>query len=107
TPITEIERLPIGSRPARRSGQRTLKDLRAIPWVFSWTQNRHFIPAWYGLGAAIESRASEEPSLHSELREMYQHWPFYQATIDNAALALAKADIGIARHYADLVPNEA
>ncbi|MBY0502855.1 MAG: phosphoenolpyruvate carboxylase [Bryobacteraceae bacterium] len=99
TPIDVIEDLPIGSRPARRRGERTLNDLRAIPWVFAWTQNRCLIPAWYGLGTAL----SELPeSRWPELQKMYRKWPFFEAAIDNAALALAKADMFIAQCYSQL-----
>ena len=105
TPIDEIETLNIGSRPARRRGQRTLADLRAIPWVFSWTQNRCLIPAWYGLGTALTELQDEETNDWQTVREMYREWPFFQATIDNAALALAKADPFIASRYAELVEN--
>lgn len=102
TPIDEIETLPIGSRPARRRGERTLGDLRAIPWVFSWTQNRCMIPAWYGLGTALTEVKYRDRSSWNLICEMYRSWPFMQATIDNAVLALAKADMYIAHHYADL-----
>jgi phosphoenolpyruvate carboxylase len=105
TPIDEIESLNIGSRPARRRGERTLADLRAIPWVFSWTQNRCLIPAWYGLGAALVELLDGNPSEWQTVYEMYRQWPFFQATIDNAALALAKADTFIAARYAELVEN--
>ena len=106
TPIDEIESLNIGSRPARRRGERTLADLRAIPWVFSWTQNRSLIPAWYGLGSALVELLDSNPAGWQTVYEMYRQWPFMQATIDNAALALAKADTFIASRYADLVQNE-
>ncbi len=102
TPIDEIENLPIGSRPARRRGERSLGDLRAIPWVFSWTQNRCLIPAWYGLGTALAEVKYRDRSNWNTICEMYRSWPFMQATIDNAVLALAKADMYIAHHYADL-----
>lgn len=102
TPIDEIENLPIGSRPARRRGERTLGDLRAIPWVFSWTQNRCMIPAWYGLGTALTEVKYRDRTSWNTICEMYRAWPFMQATIDNAVLALAKADMYIAHHYADL-----
>lgn len=105
TPIDEIETLNIGSRPARRRGQRSLADLRAIPWVFSWTQNRCLIPAWYGLGTVLTELTDEETDDWQIAREMYREWPFFQATIDNAALALAKADSFIASRYADLVES--
>ncbi len=104
TPIAGIEELPIGSRPARRRGERSLETLRAIPWVFSWTQCRHMIPAWYGLGSALEWARTEEGGL-SALQELYRDSGFFRATIDNAALALAKADLGIARIHAGLVED--
>lgn len=106
TPIEEIENLPIGSRPSRRRGERTLGDLRAIPWVFSWTQSRCMIPAWYGLGTALCEWRDRGESAWSVVREMYRDWPFMKATIDNAALALAKADMYIAGNYAELVEDE-
>jgi phosphoenolpyruvate carboxylase len=76
--------------------------LRAIPWVFSWTQNRHLIPGWYGLGSAVERFAAETPGGWESLQEMYREWPFFRGTIDNAVMALAKSDMGIARAYARL-----
>ncbi len=106
TPIDEIETLNIGSRPTRRRGERTLADLRAIPWVFSWTQNRCLIPAWYGLGAALSELLDSDPAGWQTAYEMYRQWPFFQATIDNAALALAKADGFIAARYAELVEDD-
>jgi phosphoenolpyruvate carboxylase len=104
TPIFEVEALPLGSRPARRQGGDGLKDLRAIPWVFSWTQSRCLVPAWYGLGAAVEVSAAEDGGLE-RLQAMYRDWPFFRATIDNAELALAKTDLGIAEHYAGLTSD--
>lgn len=101
TPISEIEQLPIGSRPSRRTGGSSLSDLRAIPWVFSWTQCRSLIPAWYGLGSAI-AEVAKDPAAKETLREMYQQWPFFRATIDNAELAAIKADLEIAALYAEL-----
>jgi len=105
TPIGEIEALPIASRPAHRHGERTLADLRSIPWVFAWTQSRCLIPAWFGIGAAFASFAARHADGWDTLREMYGGWSFFRATIDNAALALAKADLGIARLYAELVED--
>ncbi len=102
TPIDEIENLPIGSRPSRRRGERSLGDLRAIPWVFSWTQNRCLIPAWYGLGTALSEVKYRDRTRWNTVCEMYRSWPFMQATIENAVLALAKADMSVAHHYADL-----
>jgi phosphoenolpyruvate carboxylase len=106
TPIEEIENLPIGSRPARRRGERTLDDLRAIPWVFSWTQNRCLIPAWYGLGTSLSEVKYRDRASWQTVCEMYRQWPFLQATIDNATLALAKADMSIAQYYSELDENE-
>ena len=100
TPISEIEQLPIGSRPSRRRSGASLSDLRAIPWVFSWTQCRCLIPAWYGLGTAFESL--KEVAFADRLLDMYRNWPFFRACIDNAELALAKTDIEIAKQYASL-----
>lgn len=102
TPIEEIENLPIASRPSRRTGQRTLKDLRAIPWVFAWTQNRCMIPAWYGLGDALTQIKYGDRSTWQMILEMYRQWPFFQAMVDNAATALAKADMYIGQCYTEL-----
>jgi len=101
TPLSEIEQLPIGSRPSRRKSGGDLSDLRAIPWVFSWTQTRCLIPAWFGLGTAISTLASD-PEVHRTLTDMYQQWTFFRAVIDNAELALAKSDPDIAAWYMDL-----
>jgi phosphoenolpyruvate carboxylase len=106
TPIEEIEELPIGSRPARRRGERTLDDLRAIPWVFSWTQNRCLIPAWYGLGAALAELREHDATAWQTVRDMYHRWSFFQATIDNAAVALVKADMYVAGRYAELAETD-
>lgn len=106
TPIEEIEALPIASRPARRHGERRLEDLRAIPWVFSWTQSRHLLPAWYGTGSAFDEVASATPEGWQLLREMYKEWAFFRAAMDNATLALSKTDMNIAYHYAELVEDE-
>lgn len=106
TPISEIEQLPIGSRPARRKSDGSLKDLRAIPWVFSWTQCRCLIPAWYGLGTAIEDQLKAGRRHVDVLKDMYAEWPFFRAIIDNAELALAKTDIDIANHYLSLASSQ-
>lgn len=110
TPIAEIESLPIGSRPSRRGGKGrrdSLSDLRAIPWVFAWTQSRLLIPAWYGMGSALTEWAANNEGGWERLQEMYREWPFFRATVDNAELALAKADIDIAGQYAGLLDDEA
>ncbi|WP_297852589.1 phosphoenolpyruvate carboxylase [Meiothermus sp.] len=98
TPIREIGALNIASRPVYRSGRvREIKDLRAIPWVMSWTQVRLLLPGWYGLAEGLE----EIPL--SLRQEMFAQWPFFATTLDSAAIALAKADLGIAREYLRLV----
>jgi phosphoenolpyruvate carboxylase len=106
TPIDEIETLPIASRPSRRRGERTLDDLRAIPWVFAWTQSRCMIPAWYGLGTALVEVKYEDRRGWQAVCDMYRQWPFFQATIDNASLALAKADMVIAQRYSELAIDD-
>jgi phosphoenolpyruvate carboxylase len=105
TPITVIEDLNLGSRPASRSGERTVEDLRAIPWVFSWTQSRCIIPGWYGLATGIDAYLDDGGSMET-LREMYEGWPFFRTTLDNAAQAMAKTDMEIAEEYAALAPAE-
>lgn len=106
TPISEIEQLPIGSRPSRRKPDGGLADLRAIPWVFSWTQSRCLIPAWYGIGASL-GEAVNDPQRLAELQSMYADWPFFRALVDNAELALAKSDLEIASEYASLATDQA
>jgi phosphoenolpyruvate carboxylase len=102
TPLDEISRLRIGSRPAaRRGGALDISHIRAIPWVFSWMQSRFNLPGWYGLGTAL-SAAEPDP-----LREMYAGWPFLRALLDNAEMSLLKADLGIAALYTGLVHDQA
>jgi phosphoenolpyruvate carboxylase len=105
TPIIEIESLPIGSRPARRGQRKSLGDLRAIPWTFAWTQSRHILPAWFGLGTAVRTFVDSSDPNWFTLRAMYAEWPMFKALIDNAELALAKADMQIARLYASLTSD--
>jgi phosphoenolpyruvate carboxylase len=101
TPIEELSELAIGSRPARRSAGSDLEDLRAIPWVFAWSQNRCNLPGWYGLGAGLQVLV-DEPGGTARLRQMYAEWPFFTSLIDNADMSLAKADALIAGLYLDL-----
>ncbi len=101
TPLDEISRLYIGSRPvARAAGSIDITKVRAIPWVFSWMQSRFNLPGWYGLGMGLATLGSQ-----GLLQEMYARWPFFQALLDNAEMSLLKADMGIAELYADLVPD--
>jgi phosphoenolpyruvate carboxylase len=107
TPIQELGLLRIGSRPTRREGAGKaggtsgLADLRAIPWVFAWSQNRCNLPGWYGLGAGLEVVAHRPQGL-ALLREMYQEWPFFRSLIENAEMSLAKADPLVAESYLEL-----
>jgi phosphoenolpyruvate carboxylase len=104
TPIEEVARLRLGSRPARRGGSRQITELRAIPWVFSWTQTRIILPGWYGLGSAL-AQARDEAGLEL-LQAMDRDWPFFAAMLSNAEMALAKADLTIGERYAALVEDE-
>lgn len=99
TPIEEIARLHVGSRPARRAGERSLGNLRAIPWVFSWTQCRANLPGWYGLGSGL---AALDPDL---VRTMAAEWPFFASVLDLARMSLAKSDLGVFHAYLDLAPE--
>ena len=107
TPIEEIGGLKLGSRPTFRRATKSVEDLRAIPWVFSWMQSRFVFPGWYGLGSALEQFAAKGPEQAKLLQTMYKEWMFFKATIDNAQLTLLKADMQIAFRYALLVPDEA
>jgi phosphoenolpyruvate carboxylase len=104
TPVNEVQRLQLGSRPAKRRASQRIEDFRAIPWVFSWTQARTVLPAWYGLGAALE-RARKQHGVEL-LREMERDWPFFAALLSNAEMACVKADLDIARRYAELFDDE-
>ncbi len=100
TPIEEISQLQISSRPARRGGKKDLSSLRAIPWVFSWTQTRFLLPSWYGVGTAIQSFLEEEPEENLKLlRYFYHKWPFFKMVISKVEMTLSKVDLQIADHY--------
>jgi phosphoenolpyruvate carboxylase len=107
TPIEEISQLQISSRPARRpSGKKDLSSLRAIPWVFSWTQTRFLLPSWYGIGTALQEFLDAEPEQHLKLlRYFYLKWPFFKMVISKAEMTLAKVDMEMARHYVDELSN--
>lgn len=104
TPVDQISQLQLGSRPARRGAATGIGDLRAIPWVFSWTQARVILPAWFGLGTALA--AARDRFGTGELARMAREWPFFEALVSNAEMACAKADMGIARRYFDLWDSE-
>lgn len=100
TPIDEISQLQISSRPARRGGKRDLGSLRAIPWVFSWTQSRFLLPAWYGVGTAVRDFLHEHPEEHLKLlKYFYFKWPFFKVVISKVEMTLSKVDLQISRHY--------
>jgi phosphoenolpyruvate carboxylase len=101
TPLDEIKRLHIGSRPAARGKSSEVTKIRAIPWVFSWMQSRFNLPGWFGLGSALA--AANDDAL---LREMYKGWPLFKTILDNAEMSLLKADMDIASLYVDLVPDK-
>ena len=106
TVIGEIANLNIGSRPASRTSSMRIEDLRAIPWVFSWAQCRLMLPGWYGFGAAVKAWVAAHPlDGMSTLQAMYREWPFFQTTLSNMDMVLAKSDIAIASRYAELVPE--
>jgi len=108
TPVSEIALLNIGSRPShRKKSDRSKSSIRAIPWVFGWAQSRHTLPAWYGIGSALETWSAENPQHLDELKEMYRDWPFFRALLSNTQMALFKADMEIAREYASLCSDQA
>ena len=105
TPIDELARMQIGSRPAKRK-KGGFEAIRAIPWVFSWMQSRAIIPSWYGVGYALQQYCDQNPNGLDTLKQMYGEWMFFKALIENVELDVLKADMGIAALYADLVGDE-
>ncbi|BBE49790.1 Phosphoenolpyruvate carboxylase [Ferriphaselus amnicola] len=107
TPIREIAELNIGSRPSARRATNNIEDLRAIPWVFSWSLNRAILPGWYGFGSAVEQFLAREGDAGlKQLQAMNQHWAFFRGLLSNMDMVLSKTDMGIASRYAELVPDE-
>ena len=110
TPVSEIGELNIGSRPASRKQTSSVDDLRAIPWVLSWSQSRVMLPGWFGVGTALRQWVDAEGEAAAwerlgTLRRLYEHWPFLRTTLSNMAQVMAKADMGLAGRYAELVPD--
>lgn len=103
TPVSEIALMNIGSRPShRKQGDRSKTSVRAIGWVFGWAQSRHTLPAWYGIGSALETWVNGDDSRLKKLQELYQNWPYFRALLSNTEMALYKADIVTAKEYSEL-----
>ena len=107
TPVNELDTARIGSRPSRRAKGRRWEDLRAIPWVFGWMQSRHAVPAWFGVGYALQRFAKKGPSHQQLLRQLMRGFPVFMDLVRNVELGMAKADLDIARVYSGLVRNAA
>jgi phosphoenolpyruvate carboxylase len=103
TPVNEISKLNIGSRPSHRSStDRSKSSIRAISWVFGWAQSRHTIPAWFGIGAALRSWRGDDPARLEALRQMYHEWAFFRSLLSNTQMALFKAEMSISEQYSRL-----
>ncbi|WP_053991211.1 phosphoenolpyruvate carboxylase [Mangrovimonas sp. TPBH4] len=105
TPIDVLELSKIGSRPARRTGQRTLNDLRSIPWVFSWSQSRFNLSGWFGLGAALDEFQQEHPKDYEQLKQLVQEWPFWKYLLIQIESNLMDSDIDIMKKFAELIKD--
>ncbi|MDF2837743.1 MAG: Phosphoenolpyruvate carboxylase, partial [Paenibacillus sp.] len=106
TPLPEVGELNIGSRPSKRKNSDRFEDLRAIPWVFAWTQSRYLLPAWYAAGTALQAYAGGDKEKLATLGTMYEQFPFFRSLIDNLQMALAKADLLIAKEYSGMIKDE-
>ena len=106
TPIREISTLNIGSRPASRTASDRIEDLRAIPWVFSWSQCRILLPGWFGAGAAFAAWATDDARV-GLLQQMHRDWPYFRTVMSNMGMVLAKTDLEIAARYLTLAPDPA
>ncbi|MEU1982809.1 phosphoenolpyruvate carboxylase [Nocardia sp. NPDC019395] len=105
TPVAEVGDLNIGSRPASRKPTSSVSDLRAIPWVMSWSQARVMLPGWYGTGTALEEWVDADPERLARLSDLYRRWPFFRTVMSNLAQVMAKSDLAIAARYAELVED--
>ncbi|MFF2886087.1 phosphoenolpyruvate carboxylase [Paenibacillus sp. NPDC057967] len=106
TPLPEVGELNIGSRPSKRKNSDRFEDLRAIPWVFAWTQSRYLLPAWYAAGTALQQYVGDDAEKLTTLKTMYEQFPFFRSLIDNLQMALAKADLVIAKEYANMIKEQ-
>lgn len=107
TPVAEIGALNIGSRPASRKPTQAISDLRAIPWVLSWSQSRVMLPGWYGTGTAFEKWVGDDADRLATLTDLYERWPFFRTVLSNMAQVMSKSDMGLAARYSELVPDVA
>ena len=108
TPIEEISKLQISSRPARRkTGAKDLSSLRAIPWVFGWTQSRFLLPSWFGVGTALATELESDPDAIVLLRVLHQRWPFFRMLISKVEMTLSKVDLDVAHHYVTSLGSDA
>lgn len=108
TPLQEIGSLNIGSRPSSRKQTSSVEDLRAIPWVLSWSQSRVMLPGWFGVGTALEQwigEGQQAPQRIAELQTLNESWPFFTSVLDNMAQVMSKAELRLAKLYADLIPD--
>ena len=106
TPINFISGLNIGSRPSSRKKKQTLESLRAIPWVFSWSQARIMLPGWYGVGTSFTKWINDDEKRLEILQKMYVEWPFFKSTISNVDMVLSKSDVSIFAEYVKLAKNQ-
>ncbi|TWE12817.1 phosphoenolpyruvate carboxylase [Rudaeicoccus suwonensis] len=106
TPVAEIGALNIGSRPASRKPTEAISDLRAIPWVMSWSQSRVMLPGWYGVGSAFREWIGDDPQRREQLAGYYRTWPFFRTVMSNMAQVMAKSDLGLAQRYSQLVQDD-
>ena len=106
TTINEISGLNIGSRPSSRKQTNKIEDLRAIPWVFSWSQSRVMLPGWYGVGTAFNEWIKKDSKNLDTLKHMYKEWPFFKSVISNIDMVMSKTDLAIASKYAELLENK-
>jgi len=107
TPVSEIALMNIGSRPShRKKGDRSKSSVRAIGWVFSWAQSRHTLPAWFGIGSAMETWRQNEPERLAKMQKMYEEWPYFRSLLSNTQMSLFKAEMHIAELYAELCEDQ-
>jgi phosphoenolpyruvate carboxylase len=105
TPVGELSTMNIGSRPASRTSSGRIEDLRAIPWVFSWSQCRLMLPGWFGVGTAVAAWVDDDNERLAELRDMHERWPWFRTVVSNMAQVLAKSDLAIAARYQTLASD--